>query len=63
MATKCSTNIEQDVNKFYRVLAEAYVFGLACCDCLLKDKGICSKNLDTCAKRLKLTMGELMNDK
>ena len=61
MTTKNSTNLERDINKFYRVLAEVYVFGLACHDCILKDRGICSQNINTCAKRLKLTMGELMN--
>lgn len=63
MTTKTSTNLERDINKFYHVLAEVYIFGLACTDCILKDKGACSQNIDTCAKRLKLTMEKLMNDR
>ena len=58
-----TNELEQDISKFYHALAEVYIFGLACCDCALKNRGVCFQNLDTCAKRLKLTMIELMNDR
>lgn len=63
MTDKQIENLERRISNFYLKLAEVYVFGLACSNCSLNGKQICSQNIDACAKRLKIIMGEIMNDR
>ena len=53
--------LSNEIENYYKKLAEVYIYGLACSECPF-EKSTCVGHEEYCAKRIKITMADMMKE-